>query len=179
MKKYYRIFLAVCVGIITGIGLFSLIGHAMTTQDLSGKVYKISQTLDGETVNNYVYFNNKGKYITVDDPDQAESKSEKKQLQRKQKKLATSKKYARKLFKKDGEKYSVENNEIIADSSLLPFAPMIDNPIEIAGGDGSHFDLQFLDDSPRAQELSDDGNGVYLDYSMDLADQSLQYKFQW
>lgn len=39
--------------------------------------------------------------------------------------------------------------------------------------------VRFLNNSPRARMLSDDGNGIYMTYSMTTADPSMQYRFQW
>ncbi|MCD7123343.1 hypothetical protein [Limosilactobacillus caviae] len=175
MKKYFRILIAVFVGI----SVISISGsvHAMTTKDLSGRVYKVSTNFDDVNFEQYVYFDNKGHCVVVgdpSDPDNDDAKSD----QRKINKLILNKKSAKKQFK-GADKYKIEDNEFKTDASIFPMLPMLDNPIEIVSDNIDNITVRFLNNSPRARMLSDDGNGIYMTYSMTTADPSMQYRFQW
>lgn len=150
---------------------------AMTTQDLAGKVYKVSIHFEDADFTQYVYFDNKGHYVSVYDPT-AEDEQDAKKDQRKINKLIQSKKSAKKQFK-GADKYKIKDNQFISGRTIFPMLPMIYNPLEIVSDDPNNITVQFLNDSPRARMLSDDGQGIYMTYTMTPADQSLQYKFQW
>lgn len=72
-----KLLLAVLICMIGVIRFGTTSVHAMTQQDLAGEVYRVVATMDGDNGESedfsspyYVFINNKGKVVKVDDPDE-------------------------------------------------------------------------------------------------------------
>lgn len=187
MKKYLKVLIAVLVGI--GAMSISSSVNAMTTQDLAGRVYRVTSICKGVDKNGeakdmnfsspkYVFINNKGKFISIDDPAEldntdSDDKKEIEQTNKKINKLISSKKSARKTFKNDGEKYSVNENE------LKGLVPTLGSKATITSDDPNHLTATAYVDNERMRYFAANGDGVQVYYDLTLAPQEYQYKFKW
>lgn len=182
MKKHFGILIVLLVGISVAIVPNSV--HAMTTQDLAGKIYKVTSYAKGDDGSQqewgapkYLFINNKGKCITVDDPSRLDSSDsdDKKEIKKTNKEINTlisNRKKSKKIFKKDGSQIRITGNvtrEIIKDDDHHGAEIVSEEPLTL---------MTKLDD-PAVSYFAANGESVNVYYNLTPADQSMQYKFNW
>lgn len=181
MNKLSKLLLAALICMIGVIRFGTTSVHAMTQQDLAGKVYRVVATVDGDNGESedfsspyYVFINNKGKVVKVDDPDeiddsdpdnQADIKAARKQI----KALTKSQKSAQKVFKKHGHKYTADDTGI---KGLIAGDP------EITSADVNDIKATRMITSEGAKQLSANGDGLRVNYEMKPV-QNIKYHFEW
>lgn len=184
MKKYFRFLITFLV--VIGVLAINSNAHAMTTEDFAGRVYKITSKTRGEDSSGtlrdmnwddpyYVFINNKGEFVRVDDQsalDKNDSydRKEIKKIQKTIKQLTSSKKKANKIFKKNGDEYSINGNQI---KGLVSEGTLISE-------DPNHLTVSSVIENEKLKYLTVNGaTSINVTYDLVPADQSMQYKFEW
>ncbi|WP_242362982.1 hypothetical protein [Limosilactobacillus antri] len=163
-----RKYISVLAVLIIGIAAFACPQdvHAAKYDNLYGRVYKCtSYTLNETGVAYYLFFDDEGYCVKVDDPNSYDSsdpdeKNDLRKLKSKINKLTKNKKSSNNVFYKDSEKFSLDGGDKIISNDPNNFV----------------YDHEYGDNS---RYLTTNGSRVTTRYVLTPADPSMQYKFKW